>query len=244
MVCSSSDTLFLNLRTSAGVPGGGGDAFGRGEMPFSRANCSHFGGACFLTGDRSVLRGGVFSSGLRGMAPSEWRRMDRLTLRAFGTSRCSWMAPKGVRPSFVGGLRVSFWYSGTAPSVARRLFFFLAFLGPRPIILSIMDAISSRRRALVAGRSLRRGGGARCGGRVAARRLGQRAGGFTARGAARGAELAVSALNVRDTRGATLRARSSAAPTAGAVSAAGVRQRLQIARGYRKNRARCDRDVG
>ena len=58
---------------------------------------------------------------------------------------------------------------------------------------------------------LQRGGGARCGGRVAARRLGQRAGGFTARGAARGAELAVSALNVRDTRGATLRAATCSA---------------------------------
>merc|ERR1712138_305353 len=78
------------------------------------------------------------------MAPSEWRRMDRRTFRALGTSLCSWMAPKGVRPSFVAGLRVSFWYSGTAPSVALLDFFFLAFFGPRPIILSIMDAILLR----------------------------------------------------------------------------------------------------
>ena len=61
------------------------------------------------------------------------------------------MAPKGVRPSLVGGLRDSFWYSGTAPNVALLDFFFLAFFGPRPIILSIMDAIVAlvaRRRRL------------------------------------------------------------------------------------------------
>ena len=127
-----------------------------------------------MTGDRSVLRGGVFSSGLRGMAPSEWRRMDRRTLRAFGTSLCSCMAPKGVRPAFVAGLRCSFSYAGVAPSVARRLFFF--FLGPRPIMRSIMDAIlcCSAAAAPDAVGAARRGasGGARVVSRLGARRAG------------------------------------------------------------------------
>ena len=79
------------------------------------------------------------------------------------------MAPKGVRPSFVGGVRCSFSYAGVAPSVALLdFFFFLAFFGPRPIILSIMDAIV----ALVARRRLfgRSGAAAAPGAACAARR--------------------------------------------------------------------------
>ena len=163
----------------------------------------HFGGACFLTGDRSVLRGGVFSSGDKGMAPSEWRRMDRRTFRAFGTSRCSWMAPKGVRPSFVGGLRVSFWYSGTAPRGPSRFSSSWPSSGRGRSCGASWTPSSCCSAAAAPG----------CGGRGAARRLAAPNG--------LGAELAVAHLTCA-TRASDFARRYFAAPIAGAVSTAGV----------------------
>ena len=58
-------------------------------------------------------------SGLRGMAPSEWRRMDRRLFSPWDFAVFRWPL---LRPRPLLGACAILWYSGTAPSVARRLF--------------------------------------------------------------------------------------------------------------------------
>ena len=146
-------------------------------------------------GDR--LRGGVFSSGLRGMAPSEWRRMDRRTFPCLRDFAVFLDGPQGRAAVLCRGLARSFGTRARRSQRALLDFFFLATLGPRPIMRSIIEAIVLQRGGGLPERSRRGAASARWRRwlRGAARRLGRRTGCSGALNGARHAE--------------TLRARSS-----------------------------------